>query len=125
MSTSRTIKRWALPQQLGLLVLAGLTWSPLFFMLPTSVKTTSQFFENYWWFTYPFDWANYAQVWPKVSGAIFNSIQYSLGTLGLVLLLSLLGGYTFGRMKFPGKNAAFLVVVALLMIPGVLTLVPL
>lgn len=126
MSTERTIlKRWALPQQIALLVLALLTWYPFVFLLATSVKTPSQFFENYWWFTFPFDWGNYAQVWPKVSVAILNSIQYSLGTLCLVMILSLLGGYTFGRMKFAGKNVAFLAVVALLMIPGVLTLVPL
>ncbi|MDB5538008.1 MAG: sugar transporter, permease protein [Devosia sp.] len=126
MSTEfRALKRYAVPQQFALLILAALTWYPFLFLLATSVKSPNQFFENYWWFTFPFDWPNYAQVWPKVSVAILNSAQYSLGTLVIVLILSLLGGYTFGRMKFPCKNAAFLCVVALLMIPGVLTLVPL
>ena len=126
MSTERSfLKRYAVPQQFALLILAALTWYPFVFLLATSFKTTPQFFENYWWFTFPFDWPNYVQVWPTVSVAILNSIQYSAGTLACVLLLSLLGGYTFGRLKFFGRDALFLCVVALLMIPGVLTLVPL
>ena len=39
-----------------------------------------------------------------MSVAILNSIQYSAGTLAMVMLLSLLGGYTFGRMKFFGRD---------------------
>ena len=126
MSTkTRRLSRLALPQQVLLLFLAVLTWYPLVFLVSTSLKTLPQFYENYWWFTYPFDFENYAQVWSRVSVAIVNSLQYSLGTLALVLFLSLLGGYAFGRFQFRGRNVLFLLVIVLLMIPGSLTLVPL
>ncbi len=123
--STRHISRLALPQQGALAVLAIITWYPLIFLFATSLKTLPQFFENYWWFTFPFDFQNYAQVWRQISVAILNSLQYSLGTLIVVLLLSLLGGYAFGRFRFPGRNALFLLVIVLLMIPGALTLVPL
>lgn len=106
-------------------LLALLTWYPLLFMFSTSFKTRTQFFENYWWFSWPLHWENYVAVWPKVSVAIFNSIQYSAATLVLVLILSLLGGYAFGRFNFRGKNLLFLAILMLLMVPGILTVVPL
>ena len=106
-------------------VLALITWYPLVFMFSTSFKTREQFFTNYWWFSWPLDLENYAQVWPKVSVAILNSLQYSGGTLILVLFLSLLGGYAFGRFNFRGKNVLFLAILGLLMVPGILTIVPL
>lgn len=116
--------RLAIPT-LVLTILAVLTWYPLFFMLTTSFKSRTQFFENYWWFSWPLDWQNYVEVWPKVSQAIFNSIQYSAITLVLVLFFSLLGGYAFGRFNFRGKNLVFLAILMLLMVPGILTIVPL
>lgn len=115
----------SIPQQIVLLFLAIITWYPLIFMVSTSLKTQNQFYENYWWFTYPFDFENYLVVWDRISIAILNSIHYSFGTLVVVLTLSLLGGYAFGRFKFYGKNILFLAVIMLLMIPGILTLVPL
>jgi len=109
----------------ALTALALVTWYPLFFMFSTSFKTRTQFFENYWWFSWPLHWENYVAVWPKVSVAIFNSIQYSGLTLLLVLFFSLLGGYAFGRFTFRGKNLLFLAILMLLMVPGILTVVPL
>jgi ABC-type glycerol-3-phosphate transport system permease component len=92
----------------GLVVFAIVTWYPFIFMLATSLKTRPQFFESYWWFTFPFDWMNYVEVWPRVSRAILNSLLYSSLTLALTLLLSLLGGYAFGRFNFRGKDIVFL-----------------
>lgn len=106
-------------------VLAIATWYPLIFMVSTSFKTPEQFFQNYWWFTFPFEWNNYAVVWPKVSQAILNSLRYSGLTLILVLFLSLLGGYAFGRFNFAFKNTLFLAILSLLMVPGIVTIVPL
>ncbi len=109
----------------GLVVFAVITWYPFIFMLATSLKTRPQFFESYWWFTFPFDWANYAEVWPRVSRALANSFVYSSLTLALTVIFSLLGGYAFGRFNFRGKDMVFLAILLLLMVPGILTIVPL
>jgi multiple sugar transport system permease protein len=42
----------------------------------------------------------------------------------LVLITSLLAAYAFGTMKFPGRQALFLAILALVMIPGEATLIP-
>ncbi|WP_405374004.1 MULTISPECIES: carbohydrate ABC transporter permease [unclassified Microbacterium] len=54
-----------------------------------------------------------------------NSLFVSLLTVFLTLLLSVTGGYAFARFSFPGKNALFLVVLAILMVPYATLLIPL
>lgn len=66
--------------------------------------------------------ANYqAGVWVYLS----NSLFVSLLTVLLTLVVSLLGGYAFARFSFPGKNALFLITLAILMVPYATLLIPL
>ena len=56
--------------------------------------------------------------------ATWNSfIIATLSTLGNMLLCTL-AGYAFAKHKFPGKNAIFLTLLATMMIPGSVLLVP-
>ncbi|NUT34290.1 MAG: carbohydrate ABC transporter permease [Hamadaea sp.] len=48
---------------------------------------------------------------------IVNSVTVSALTVGGTLLVSTLGGYAFGRFRFPGRDALFLVTLAILMVP--------
>jgi multiple sugar transport system permease protein len=54
-----------------------------------------------------------------------NSVIVSAITVGLTLLVSLLGGYAFARFTFPGRNALFLLTLAILMVPYATLLIPL
>lgn len=61
----------------------------------------------------------------------FNFGRYALNSAGLAavatassLFLSALGGYAFARLRFPGREALFLLVLGTLMIPDQLRLVP-
>lgn len=54
-----------------------------------------------------------------------NSAFVSLLTVVLTLLVSLLGGYAFARFTFPGKDALFLLTLAILMVPYATLLIPL
>jgi len=56
---------------------------------------------------------------------IFNSTFVSLLTVVLTLFISLLGGYAFARFKFPGRNALFMLTLAILMVPYATLLIPL
>ncbi|MFD6735882.1 carbohydrate ABC transporter permease, partial [Micromonospora aurantiaca] len=49
----------------------------------------------------------------------------SLLTVVLTLAVSLLGGYAFARFRFPGRNALFLLTLAILMVPYATLLIPL
>ena len=125
MSTSRLIRRHGLPQQAILLLLALLTLYPFYFMLMTSLKDNEQFFKEFWSPALPFHFENYSRVFPRVAGFIGNSIMYSGPTLLLVCALALLTGYAFARYRFRGREFLFLAMLALMMLPGVLTLIPL
>jgi multiple sugar transport system permease protein len=54
-----------------------------------------------------------------------NSAFVSLLTVVLTLGISVLGGYGFARFRFPGKDALFLLTLAILMVPYATLLIPL
>ncbi len=56
---------------------------------------------------------------------LWNSAFVSVLTVAFTLALSILGGYAFGRFRFPGRDVLFLLIIAILMVPYVTLLVPL
>jgi multiple sugar transport system permease protein len=71
-------------------------------------------------------WDNYVQVFTMIP--FFSYVRNSL-VLGaifttLCVLSSSLAGYAFARIQAPGKNFLFSIVVALLMIPAIVTVIP-
>ena len=64
----------------------------------------------------------FKSAWPYISKYIFNTFKVAfLEVLG-VLLFASLAAYGFSRFRFKGKNALFMVFLAFMMIPGILTL---
>ena len=107
-----------------LLVLAVLTFYPIFFMVETSFKDTPQFYHSFWWFAWPLHLENYSTAWGAVSHYVVNSLLVCITSLAGVLLFSSLSGYVFARYRFFGREVLFYAVIAILMVPNVLTLVP-
>lgn len=56
---------------------------------------------------------------------LVNSAEVSLMTVAFTLAVSLLGGYGFAMFRFPGRNALFLLTLAILMVPYATLLIPL
>ncbi|WP_377273109.1 carbohydrate ABC transporter permease [Peterkaempfera sp. SMS 1(5)a] len=54
-----------------------------------------------------------------------NTAAVTAMTVTGTLVVSLLGGYAFGRFRFPGKNVLFLATLAILMVPYPTILIPL
>lgn len=107
-----------------ILVLLFLSLYPLILMLLKSVKTIDQEIHHGFALTFPFNWSNYSLAWKYVSGYILNTFLISiLNTVGILLATSTMA-YGFTRYDFRGKNALFMAVLALTMIPGILTLIP-
>lgn len=72
-------------------------------------------------------WSNYVEVWDQVPVTRFflNSATVSISaTLG-VLLTSSLGGYSFARIDYPGRNTIFLLYLSTMMIPFAVIMIPL
>lgn len=73
-------------------------------------------------------WQNYEALSTAGAGLwqhILNSVIVSGLTVGGTLVLSVLAGYGFARFTFPGKNLAFLSIIAILMVPYATLLLPL
>ncbi|MET7394789.1 carbohydrate ABC transporter permease [Dactylosporangium sp. NPDC005572] len=68
-----------------------------------------------------FSLENYSRLFTSDNGIrfehVFNSVAVSVLTVGGTLVIATLGGYAFGRFQFPGKNALFLLTLAILMVP--------
>lgn len=107
-----------------LIVLIFFMFVPILMMIIISFKTLSQFSINPWGLTFPLHFENYANAWKVVSNYIWNSMIISgLSVVGMVALATLTA-WAFARYPFPGRDLLFYGILALLMIPGELTLVP-
>ncbi len=106
---------------------AAIMLIPFIWMLSTSFKTLDQVFTfPPKWIPSPFVWENYPKAFTSVPFArwFFNSLKIaSMITVGQLLTCSL-AGFTFARMRFPGRSAIFLLYLATMMIPPHVTIIP-
>ncbi|HZG58862.1 carbohydrate ABC transporter permease [Paenibacillus sp.] len=107
-----------------LTLLVFLTLVPILFMLLSSLKSNAQILGNFWALPAPPRWANYAEAFGAVWRYIANTVLYAIAGSSLVCLLSSVSGYVFAKKTFPGKETLFMMMLAMMMIPGVLTLIP-
>ncbi|SKA17585.1 carbohydrate ABC transporter permease [Consotaella salsifontis] len=64
-------------------------------------------------------------VWPQFSAALLNSILTSLAATVLTVAIAAFGAYAFVRLRFPGRNLVFVLVVATMAIPAYTVMIPL
>jgi multiple sugar transport system permease protein len=73
-------------------------------------------------------WENFRDAWtvpPSTLGRyLLNSAIIAVVGTGLQLILCILAAYAFASLRFPGRNALFLLVLATTMVPGEVTLIP-
>ncbi len=111
-------------------VVVGFTFLlPLLWMLSTALKAPGAVFETpIQWIPDSPRWYNYAQVFEKLPlfARFFVNTFYvsAMGTLGSVLS-SLVVAFGLARISWPGRKMVFGLLVATLMLPGVVTIIPL
>ncbi|WP_216378897.1 carbohydrate ABC transporter permease [Arcanobacterium phocae] len=99
---------------------------PFLWMFTTSLQTKAETYTSQGIFPTSWHWENYIQAW---SGAPFadyylNSALMSVGiVLGHVFFDSL-AAFAFARIEFPGKKVIFIVLLATLMVPTFVTIIP-
>ena len=99
---------------------------PVVFVVLTSLMSNEQALSTNLW-PQPFEWSNYVDVFHKspLWRWTLNSFIYSsLATIGL-LISSIPVAYAFSRLRWRGRDTAFLVVLVALMLPPQVTVVPL
>lgn len=72
-----------------------------------------------------FQWENYQAVLKVIPLFAFNSFKLAFLTVGGVLLITPLAAYAFARLDFWGRDFAFSILLATLMVPSIVTLIPL
>lgn len=108
----------------ALVALLLLTLVPVVLMVFLSLKDNGQIYGRFWALPNPVRWENYRQGFQAMWSYIRNSLIYSATSVLCVVFLASLAGYVFARHRFPFKETLYLAILALLMIPGVLTLIP-
>lgn len=100
---------------------------PFFWMLSTSLKPLDE--VQSWpikWIPSRLVWENYPRVFEKTPLARFMLNSTLLAVVGIIgnLIGSTLAGFGFARMRFPGRDGLFLVMLSTLMLPQWVTIVP-
>ena len=101
---------------------------PLVYMVSTSLKTTGSEFEvPIRWIPSPVAWENYPHSFSAVKTLTFIKNTMIISILSLIgeLVTASLAAYAFARLRFPGRDVLFMLMLSTLMLPYFVTLIPL
>ena len=130
MTVMRTRSRYrrTLPKHAVLIVLSAMFALPLIWMVSSSFKTAGQAIATpvVWW-PHPFLWSNYSQLFGALPffRYFWNTFLYAVVTIAGVCASSSLVAYGFSRLRWPGRDVVFYVMLMTLILPFVCTLIPL
>ncbi|MFI5908383.1 carbohydrate ABC transporter permease [Dactylosporangium sp. NPDC051541] len=121
-------RRWTLPRIAMTLLLAGfaaLFLYPLVWLLAASLKPAGQVFDNSL-IPHTWRWDNYVQIWNELPLLhwVVNSVSISLLAAAAVSISSSVVAFGFAYFRFPGRNLLFGLVLATMMLPGSVTMIP-
>lgn len=100
---------------------------PTIWMVSSSIKASTEVFAHpIVWFPEKPEWENFAKVFellPFGKFALNTMIVTGLAVFG-TMASSMMVGYSFARLNWPGKNIFFGLLISTMMLPDVVTLVP-
>lgn len=110
-----------------LIFFAVLFFIPFAFALSTSLTTPFGIYEKgYNWMWHEIDFSNYSRLFREynILGGFANTLLYIIPPIVLGVFTSAMAGYAFARLKFPGRNVMFFVLLSCVVLPGIITLIP-
>ena len=119
-----------LPLHLVLIGLMALWSIPTIALLISSFREPAAIASDGWWNAFSsldeLTFENYREVLDQqgLGRAFVNSLIITIPSTVLVILVAAFAAYAFAQMEFPLRNTLFLTVVALLVIPIQITLIP-
>lgn len=99
---------------------------PLLWLFYSSLKPMQEIYDNVFALPKRVDVSNYLHIWRTSTFPRYylNSVIVTvISTIGIVILSSL-AGFIFGRVQFKGRNTLFFILIAGMMIPVQVTLIP-
>jgi alpha-glucoside transport system permease protein len=131
-TTAAKIGRLAakLPFQIFMMVVAAAWIVPTFGLLLTSLMPSDLIDKQGWWkvVSHPsqitFD--NYDALFKNndLMSALWTTAQIAVANTVILILVAAMAGYAFAWLEFPGRDALFVVVIGLLVVPLQVALIP-
>ena len=113
------------------LIFFGLLWLvPTLGLFITSLMPATEFTQQGWWhfLAHPHELTldNYRAVFDNqtIVDSLWTTVLVAVGGTALPVLIGALAGYAFAWLEFPGRDWIFIVVVALLVVPLQMALIP-
>jgi alpha-glucoside transport system permease protein len=118
------------PINLFLAFIAVLWLMPTLGLFLTSLLSPSDYATNGWWkiISHPHlaTWANYGNVWHNtdIPTALRITAEIAIGGTVVPIMVASLAAYAFAWIDFPGRDWLFVLVIALLVVPLQMALIP-
>ena len=100
---------------------------PFYWMVLSSVKSYADYNAEFipQFITLSPTWENYVSAFTAVPLADYfvNTLVFTLGTTAVMLVVTVLAAFAFARLEFKGRNLAFTLFLALMMIPSELVVI--
>jgi multiple sugar transport system permease protein len=114
---------------LALLGVLAIVLYPLIWVLGSSLKSPTEVTSNLSIWPEELTWSNYSDGWSYIPGVSFgrffgNSIVISLATVVANAVSCLVTAYAFARLRFWGRKGYFALMIATLLLPGHVLIVP-
>ena len=112
----------------GMALLALPLVFPFWWMASSSLKAPSEIFAfPPALFPETLRWENYAEVFRQHPFALqyFNSLYIAIVNTAGTIAVAVLAGYAFARIRFPGQNVLFVLLLTALLMPAEVTIIPL
>ncbi|OUC08715.1 N-acetyl-D-glucosamine ABC transporter permease, partial [Litorilinea aerophila] len=113
----------------ALIALAVVVGFPIYWMLVVSITPSEQVFAwplQFWPQTPTLE--HYREVFTRqdlqVGRWLINSVIVSTAATAVALFISSLTAYGFARLRFPGRDFLFMLILFTIMVPGQVTLIP-
>ena len=102
---------------------------PFAWMILTALKTNQEAISVDPFYIFPangWHWENFGKVWESYNFLILykNTLLMILFRVICACLTATMAGYAFGRLRFPGKNIMFALVLVQMMIPAQIFIIP-
>lgn len=123
-------KRWSIGRALiySVLISASIfVLLPFAWMLSASLKPETEVFSYpIRWIPARPRWANYIEIWRQINFLTYylNTIKLTATLTILQLLTSSLAAYAFAKIRFPERNALFLVYIGTIAVPYQVIMIP-
>jgi len=119
-------RRLPSPWHFVLLPLSLVMLSPLVWMIVTSISTTAESRRFPPGLPHSIQWSNFVDVW---TGSPFGHWLLNTAIVSVIVVISNLvlcsmAGYAFARLRFRGSGLAFILLLATLMVPFQVVLIP-